>query len=378
MYNGIVRAFIMKKVLFITAFLPSDNAAAEKNTRIMLEDLSIENIVDLVYFRYSTDSLYQSPNKNIRIIEAFKNSLIRKILCILFFPFIHPIFSVRFSWFKLYVLKKKIRQGKYDVIICDHSQTFLYAKYLDKSIPKILLSHDVIAQRVSRTSSKLMYKICVLSEKFCLNIPNSHIFSFCQKDCDLIESIYNIKALLCFDYIDPQIINVEPLSIGNYFVFIGKWSRADNLDGVVWFMEKVVPLLTEKTNIKIIGKAFPHKYLSHTSQNVHIDYLGFVDNPYPLIANAKALLSPLFTGAGIKVKVVESLACGTPVIGTNIAFEGFSSDYSQGMILAEDANSFAKAMQNLNMGLQERIVLKNKFINNYRSITIPKFIKTIS
>ena len=344
----------------------------------MLEDLSLENVVDLAYFRYSADSYYQSPNKNIRVIATFKNSLIRKILCILSFPFIHPIFSVRFSWLKLFILKRWVKQEKYDIIICDHSQTFLYAKYLDRSIPKILLSHDVIAQRVSRTSSKLMYKVCVLSEKFCINIPNSHVFSFCQKDCDLIESIYNIKALLCLDYIDPKIINVEPSSIGNYFVFIGKWSRADNVDGVVWFMEKVVPLLTEKTNIKIIGKAFPHKYLSHISQNVCIDYLGFVDNPYPLIANAKALLSPLFTGAGVKVKVVESLACGTPVIGTDIAFEGFSSDYSRGMIFAEDANSFAEAMQNLDLSLQERIVLKNKFINSYTSITIPKFIKTIN
>lgn len=368
----------MKKVLFITAFLPSDNAAAEKNTRMMLEDLSLENMVDLVYFRYSADSYYQSPNKNIRVIATFKNSLIRKILCILSFPFIHPIFSVRFSWFKLFVLKRWVKHEKYDIIICDHSQTFLYAKYLDTSMPKILLSHDVIAQRVSRTSSKLIYKVCVLSEKFCINIPNSHIFSFCQKDCDLIESIYNIKALLCLDYIDPKIINVEPSSIENYFVFMGKWSRADNLDGVIWFLEKVAPLLTEKTNIKIIGKAFPQKHLSRTLHNVCIDYLGFVDNPYPLIANAKALLSPLFTGAGIKVKVVESLACGTPVIGTDIAFEGFSSDYSQGMILVEDANSFAIAMQNLNLNLQERIDLKKKFIKNYTSVTIPNFINNMN
>jgi len=34
---------------------------------------------------------------------------------------------------------------------------------------------------------------------------------------------------------------------------------------------------------------------------------------------SKALISPLFTGAGIKVKVIEALACGIPVIGTDIA-----------------------------------------------------------
>ena len=50
--------------------------------------------------------------------------------------------------------------------------------------------------------------------------------------------------------------------------------------------------------------------------------LGFVDNPYKIMSESLGLIAPLFHGAGIKVKVIESLACGTPVIGTEVAFEG--------------------------------------------------------
>ncbi len=364
----------MKKILFITAFLPSNSAAAEKNTKIMLEDLSSDNIVDLVYFRYSSDEYYKSPNKNVKVLEFFKISLISKLFNVATHPFLYPIFSVRFNWLNLFKLKRHVRTGKYDIIICDHSQTFLYAKYLNPTIPKILLSHDVIAQRIQRTSSIAIQKFCIHSERYCLSQPNSYVFSFSQKDCDLIKNIYGIKAFLCLDYIDPKIISAHPNFIGDYFVFIGKWSRADNLDGVIWFIEKVCPLLKKNIDIKIIGKNFPYKLLSPLN-SVSIECLGFVDDPYPIIANSKALLAPLFTGAGIKVKVIEALACGTPVIGTDIAFEGIPNDFSNGMVLANDAKTFANKLVSFNMGLDERIKMKKRFIKNYKSITIPEFLK---
>jgi hypothetical protein len=54
----------------------------------------------------------------------------------------------------------------------------------------------------------------------------------------------------------------------------------------------------------------------------NIDYLGFVDRPLDIIYTSCAVIAPLFTGAGVKVKVIDSFTTGTPVIGTNITFEG--------------------------------------------------------
>lgn len=365
------------RILFLTAFVPHDGAAAEKNTKLMLEDLSQENIVDLVYFRYKEDIHYLPPNNNVNILYSFQISTVRKLFHVLSFPFIHPIFSVRFNWVILMKLKRLFRRTKYDVIICDHSQMFLYGKFLSSKIRKIYLSHDVIIQRVQRTSSLVMQKLCFLSEKFCLQQKNTFVFSFCQKDCDLIIKNYGINALLCLDYIDPLVINSQPNSIENYYVFLGKWSRADNLDGVKWFIKEVTPLITKKTNIKIIGKNFPVKILDIENSNVSFEVLGFVDNPYSIIANAKAMLAPLFTGAGIKVKVIESLACGTPVIGTDIAFEGIDSTCSDLMLFANSSFDFAAQMNNSSISLEKRIELKHKFISSYTSITIPNFLKQI-
>lgn len=367
-----------KKILFLTAFVPHPGAAAEKNTMLMLEDLSRNYDVDLVYFKYEVEKEYIAPNEHIHVVKVFKNSLVKKLVNIACFPIVHPMFSVRFNWGILNAIKKLTRNNKYDAMVCDHSQMFLYGKYLNVDIPKILLSHDVIAQRVSRTSNALMRWICIQSEKLALNVDNGHVFSFSQKDCDLITQIYGIPATLNLDYIDKKIIEARPNKINDEYIFIGKWSRADNLDGVVWFFKEVVPNVKRNITISIIGKGFPEGKISNENPNVKLNILGFVDNPYDTIANCKAVLSPLFTGAGIKVKVIEALGCGTPVLGTDIAFEGIDTDkFGEFMILCKNTEDYIKFMESDGKSIKDRLKLKKTFIESYTSETIPSYLDKI-
>lgn len=367
-----------KKILFLTAFLPHPGAAAEKNTMLMLEDLSHENDVDLVYFKYADEKEYVAPNEHINILKAYNNSLTKKLINIALFPIVHPMFSVRFSWNVLSFLNDRIKGVKYDAVVCDHSQMFLYGKYLKTTAPKIMLAHDVIAQRVGRTSNAFMKWICTKSEGFAMSAENAHIFSFSQKDCDLIKDIYGIPARLNLDYIAPSIIEATPVKVENNYIFIGKWSRADNLDGVVWFFKEIAPLIKEDVTISIIGKGFPEDKISNSNSHVKVNVLGFVENPYEMIANCTAVLSPLFTGAGIKVKVIESLACGSPVIGTDIAFEGLDAKYSDFMLLCKEPFDYIKAMEVArHKSLNERKQMKSMFIDDYQSETIPNYLKKI-
>lgn len=100
-----------------------------------------------------------------------------------------------------------------------------------------------------------------------------------------------------------------------------------------------------------------------------MEYLGFMDNPYVQIAKCQALIAPLFNGAGVKVKVIEALALGTPVIGTDIAFEGIENivagsrhaltEFHSPLQLAQLLNEFQPVL------LDEKIVLQAKFFSSY-------------
>lgn len=367
------------KILFLTAFLPHLGAAAEKNTLLMLEDLSKSFCVDLVYFKYSEQPVYISPNDRIRVKHVYTNSIIKKMLNVLLYPFVHPLFSVRYNRIVLSELKRMLQENNYDAIICDHSQMFLYGKKLGDRIPKILYSHDVIAQRVGRTSNKIITSICKYSERKLVKQGNAHNFTVSGKDCNLLNKLYNANAHLALLYLDPIVEKSMPILVKpNVYVFIGKWSRADNIDGIIWFFHEVAPLIKENVSILIIGKGFPKDKISNSNPQVRLEILGFVDNPYEIIANCTAVISPLFTGAGIKVKVIESLACGSPVIGSDIAFEGLDAKYSNFMLLCKDPSDYIKAMEIARLkSLEERKQMKSIFIADYQSETIPNYLNKI-
>lgn len=88
---------MMEKILFITAYVPHKAAAGEKNTMIMLNDLAESYDVDLVYFKYDYDKPYLPERSNVKVLKVFKNSKSIKIWGILNLPFLHPVYSIRFS-----------------------------------------------------------------------------------------------------------------------------------------------------------------------------------------------------------------------------------------------------------------------------------------
>lgn len=366
-----------KKVLFITAFPPSENAAAEKNTMLMLKDLGEKYDVDLVYFKDADKKEYTPPLSSVKVLRVVPNSTKFRIKNAIRHPFTHPIFTVRLSNQLLKFLQCSIESNAYSAIIFDHSQTQNYARKLRFDGPKLLICHDVEAQRFERTSNKIMAWMCRKSEKTILSAPQVKVFTFCQKDADLIQDYYQVKANVILDYIDERIVHNKIDSITDDYVMFGNWTRKDNYEGAVWLLNQLDKIVTSKIVVNIIGKGFPVEKLSCPFVNIHINTLGFVDNPYPLIAKSKAMLCPLLSGAGIKVKVMESLASGTPVIGTDIAFEGFSDKYNLFMLKCNTPQEFENAIREINYSIEERLEFKEMFIKDYTAATIPQWLKQI-
>lgn len=363
------------KVLFFSAFTPHEMSAAEKNTKIMLTKFAPDIQVDFVCLKYNSDPEYRPSRENVRILKRLPNPKWLRLINALCLPFFHHFFSARLNPFYLLWLKRTVAREKYDVVVFDHSQLFLYAKWLGGDSRKVLIAHDVIIQRISRSSnSSLLINMCKWSESYCIRVKNSQLFTFSEKDCGLFEEYYHVKAKCTFDYLDERIYQCTPTGDSDYFVMFGSWGRDDNLNGALWLAKEVFPLIDVDTKVVIIGKGFPIDKLGTVINKVQIEYMGFVDNPYPIISGAKALLSPLFSGAGIKVKVIESLACGVPVIGTKIAFEGIPTQFEQYMIQADDAEEFIRRMGNVPFAAEERSDFKKFFADGFQNETVPEYI----
>jgi glycosyltransferase involved in cell wall biosynthesis len=179
----------------------------------------------------------------------------------------------------------------------------------------------VLFQIFSRRARILKYWIKYTEERIFWSAQK--IFVPSEKDAALIKRIYKLDVYFSHEYLQDFHFFEFSEKIKT-FIFFGLWSRKENLDGLLWFVKKVVPLINPSFNIRflVIGDGLSKKVIKKYLTPNNIDYLGFVDHLLDIIYTSCAVIAPLFTGAGIKVKVIDAFTTGTPVIGTDITFEG--------------------------------------------------------
>lgn len=122
------------------------------------------------------------------------------------------------------------------------------------------------------------------------------------------------------------------------FCFLGNFLHAPNMDAVNWLVKELWPALRERlpsAELHLYG-AYPPSSVSHHKGKSGIYLHGFVEDHRAAIAQHEVMLAPLRFGAGIKGKILEAWAVGTPVLGTPIAFEGMCESHPEFL----DAESF--------------------------------------
>lgn len=359
------------QILVITPYTPDNQGIGVSYTSQLITELSKEHFIDLVYFRYPGESPYKPVNASVRVLKETVITTRKKLIGILQHPLTFPLFASRYNRQVRKFIQKQIKDVKYDFVYFDFSQTFLFASYINH--PNIILmSHDVIAQKYSRMKTYLRPWAMTTEKRLLKN--GTITFTFSEKDCLLLRSLYGIESKSTTFFLNKNVIDATPTIETNYYVFFGAWGRKENSEALIWFLDNVYGSLPEDICYKIIGGGMPKPLRERIGRLSNIEYLGFVDNPYPIIANAKAEIAALHMGAGVKVKCVEALASGTPIIGTEVAFEGIGSEYCKYMILANTPQEYIDVINNYHFSLSDKIEAKKLFVGNYNNKTIIKYI----
>jgi glycosyltransferase involved in cell wall biosynthesis len=111
----------------------------------------------------------------------------------------------------------------------------------------------------------------------------------------------------------------------NGVVFVGHFGHAPNVDAVHWLAEAIVPLVRREEpaiRFRIVGNDMPETLRRLTQPGLEL--VGPVEQLDAVLDESRLTVAPLRYGAGIKAKVIESLAAGVPCVGTTIAFEGMT------------------------------------------------------
>lgn len=129
-------------------------------------------------------------------------------------------------------------------------------------------------------------------------------------------------------------------------LFFGAMGRPENYLSALWFIEKVIPLLQDlDIRFVVLGSNPPNKLKEMESKRIHIT--GFVTSFESYFEKAMCFVAPLVLGAGIKVKVIEGLSSGIPVLTNHIGIEGISAKNGIEYLHCEEPNEYAEAVRKI-------------------------------
>ena len=131
----------------------------------------------------------------------------------------------------------------------------------------------------------------------------------------------------------------------NAFFHLGAMDWLPNQQGVNWLLDEVWPLVYEKDQsleLHLAGRAMSDDLKARTIEGVTIH--GEIESAMDFQKNHGVMLVPLLAGSGIRIKIIEGLAQGLPIISTKIGAEGIPAIHDENMLLAETPEEFAQAM----------------------------------
>jgi len=163
--------------------------------------------------------------------------------------------------------------------------------------------------------------------------------------------------LLPFLYDDGVLAGVEPLRPGHpYICMVGSLRAYQNYAAAMFALEQVWPILFRENvglHLYIVGElpgdGTPEyrRLKESVAASERVVLTGRVDSAIPVVKGALASLVPLSIGSGVRTKIIESAACGTPVVSTTIGAEGLPFVDGDSIFIADTAVQLAERVLQL-------------------------------
>jgi len=256
-------------------------------------------------------------------------------------------------------------QGAFDVVHVEHLRGSRYGQYVKSRMPHIPVIWDSVdcishlfKQASMYSTSGGFGRFITRFELGRTRLAEGKLIG--EFDHILVTSETDKKALLELSLpgIDPAPISVLSNGVDlEYFhpnldiqrdaetlVFSGKMSYHANISMVNYLVAEIMPGVWQKrpgVQLVIVGKD-PTADIRALSVDPRITVTGTVDDIRPFLWKATVAVVPLVYGAGIQNKILEAMACGTPVVTTSRTLLSLSAIPGDDILVADNAEEFSR------------------------------------
>lgn len=258
---------------------------------------------------------------------------------------------------------KKLRalknQGYYpDIILLEWTQMLLMVRDIKRIFPLpfyCAVEHDVAFEKYGR-SFNAAQGLRKFAEYFRLQSIKKAEIS-CLQITDLVMVLSSKdRTLLLSSGLAPGKVHVVAPYYTNYhtarycvnnpnILFFGAMDRVENYKSVIWFIEQVFNHISSAYTLVIAGNK-PHPSLLRFKSE-RIEITGFVPDLLPYLQNSFCMVAPLLLGAGIKIKILEAMSAGLPVLTNSIGIEGIPAQNGVHYLHCEKAEEYLDVFERI-------------------------------
>jgi polysaccharide biosynthesis protein PslH len=252
-------------------------------------------------------------------------------------------------------LREILREEEFDVI--QFEMTFM-SPYLEvvrqnSNGKAVLRAHNIehlIWERISETTSNPFKKLYLhhlarTLKKYELTVINDFdgVAAITKNDADFfIQSgcripVTDIPFGIDLSRFHKFLSDPEPASLFS----IGAMNWIPNQEGIRWFLTSVwADISRQYPSLKyfIAGREMP-SWLKE-SQFPNVSIVGEVDDALEFMNEHSIMIVPLFSGSGIRIKIIEGMACGRTIISTSVGAEGINYTNRENILIADDPAGF--------------------------------------
>lgn len=282
---------------------------------------------------------------------------LRNILFSVLGPF--PLLVVRnWSFDERRALEKELQEEKYDLI---HTETFYVMPHLGKTdIPIVQVEqtiwHEVYKHHVMTEIPKMLRPLFLLDvakiifwEKYYWKKADS-LFAVSQEDQEVMRRLLPGKSVSiipngvdCSYYKEKKIKRVLPQRI-LYGVSNFEWLQ--NQEAVKILLDDIWPKLKKKylaeAKVWIVGRKMPEWIKKRSVEDKDVIVTENIADARDAYTSASVMVTPIKGGGGTRIKILEAMAAGLPVISTSIGVAGLNVTDGKNVFIADTTEDFVE------------------------------------
>ena len=256
-------------------------------------------------------------------------------------------------------------------VIVEYLWLYPAAAKLQKGVVRVLDTHDIQHRRVEEFASRGMtFPLSISRENEAAIFRQfDAVIAIQAAEAELIRSLCPELRVLTTGFMGSGDNPITETTPEGHILYVGGYNGA-NIDGLKRFLTFVWPKIRERdTNCRLHICGYIYRaFLGERFENV--EFLGHIENLEREYANAMLIVNPCWIGTGLKIKSVEALARGKPLITTSKGIEGLHQDVQNACLVTNNNEEFANHVLHLLREAPARIDLSKaarNFANRHLS-----------